>query len=55
MYNFIKGGGKVKRVQIFLPEQVIKQLERAKKEKGISKAEIIRRALEKYFEEEGKK
>ena len=42
----------MKRTQVFLPDQLIEKLEQQAEEKGISKGEIIRRALEEYFEKE---
>jgi metal-responsive CopG/Arc/MetJ family transcriptional regulator len=42
----------MKRTQVFLPEQLIDKLEQLADKKGISKGEIIRRALEEYFEKE---
>lgn len=42
----------MKRTQVFLPEQLIEQLEQQAVKKGISKGEIIRRALEEYFKKE---
>ena len=42
----------MKRTQVFLPEQTIEKLEKMAKEKGISKGEIIRRALEEFFKKE---
>ena len=42
----------MKRTQVFLPEQIIEKLDKISREKGISKGEIIRRALEEYLEEE---
>ena len=40
----------MKRTQVFLPEQIVDKLDKISKEKGISKGEIIRRALEEYLE-----
>ena len=45
----------MKRTQVFLPEQMIKKLDRTVMEKGGSKGEIIRRALNELYEREGKK
>lgn len=42
----------MKRTQVFLPEQLIEKLEQMAAKKGISKGEIIRRALEEYFKKE---
>jgi metal-responsive CopG/Arc/MetJ family transcriptional regulator len=39
----------MKRTQVFLPDQLIKKLEKMSAKKGISKGEIIRRALEEFF------
>ncbi len=39
----------MKRTQVFLPDQLIRKLEKTKEEKGLSKGEIIRRALESFF------
>ena len=41
----------MKRTQVFLPEQIIEKLDTLALEKGISKGEIIRRALEEYLKE----
>ena len=42
----------MKRTQVFLPEQLIEKLEQLAAKKGVSKGELIRRALEKYLEKE---
>jgi metal-responsive CopG/Arc/MetJ family transcriptional regulator len=42
----------MKRTQVFLPDPLIRKLEQMAARKGISKGEIIRRALEEYFEKE---
>ena len=42
----------MKRTQVFLPDQLIEKLEKEAKKKGISKGEIIRRALEEFFKKE---
>lgn len=44
----------MKRTQVFLPEQLIYKLEQLADKKGISKGEIIRRALEEYVAHEDK-
>lgn len=49
-----KGGKKMKRTQVFLPEQLIYKLEQLADKKGVSKGEIIRRALEEYVAQEDK-
>jgi len=41
----------MKRTQVFLPEPMLAAMERLASQKGISKGEIIRRAIEKYLEE----
>ena len=43
----------MKRVNYFLPEQIITRLKEAKKKTGISVSEFIRRAVEKLLKEEG--
>lgn len=45
----------MKRTQVFLPEQMIKKLDRTVMEKGGFKGEIIRRALNELYEREEKK
>lgn len=40
---------KMKRTQIFLSNQQIEKLEKEQKETGLSKGEILRRALDKYL------
>lgn len=44
----------MKRTQVFLPEWQVEKLNRISQQKGISKGEIIRRAIENYLEEERK-
>lgn len=39
----------MKRTQIFIPDPIMKKLNEISKEKGISKGEIIRRAIEEYL------
>jgi len=43
----------MKRTQVFLPEQMLDKLNKISQQKGISKGEIIRRAIENYLEEDG--
>lgn len=45
----------MKRTQVFLPEWQIEKLNRISQQKGISKGEIIRRAIENYLEKEEEK
>lgn len=40
----------MKRTQVFLPEQMLEELKKISQQKGVSKGEIIRRAIEKYLE-----
>lgn len=47
-----KGSKKMKRTQVFLPDPLIIKLEQMAAKKGISKGEIIRRALEEFFKKE---
>ena len=42
----------MRRTQVFLPDQLIKKLEQMSAKKGISKSEIIRRAIEEFFKKE---
>jgi metal-responsive CopG/Arc/MetJ family transcriptional regulator len=39
----------MKRTQIYLPDTLIRKLEVQSKEKGFSKGEVIRIAIEEYF------
>ncbi|MCK4258220.1 MAG: CopG family transcriptional regulator [Halanaerobiales bacterium] len=43
----------MKRVQIHLPETLIELLDKDGKTKGISRAEMIRRILDAYYEKRG--
>ena len=42
----------MKRIQVFLPEQMVAKLEKTVAEKGGSKGEIIRLALNEHYERE---
>ena len=41
----------MKRMHLYLPEPTLERLKRLSEETGLSKAEIIRRALDGYLEE----
>lgn len=50
MYNKCRGDVMMKRTQISLPQQMIDNLDKDADKKGISRAEMIRRIIDQYYD-----